>query len=173
MQPACPPRQTPAPRAAQLVQAGARMRYDAARAFLKCVAIPRKDFPMSDLNTKHNRAVWFDIPVADLERAAGFYRAVLGVGVTLDSFGGTAFGVIEHDDGNGGCLVLDPAAITAEGGFLVYLNVDGRIHAAAEQVVKHGGRVVQPVHAIGPHGCRAVIVDSEGNRLALHSTGAP
>ena len=29
---------------------------------------------MSDLNSLHNRAVWFDIPVADLDRAAAFYR---------------------------------------------------------------------------------------------------
>ena len=29
---------------------------------------------MSDYNSQHNRAVWFDIPVIDLERAASFYR---------------------------------------------------------------------------------------------------
>lgn len=128
---------------------------------------------MSDLNSKHNRAVWFDIPVADLERAAAFYRAVLGVGVSVDSFQGTAFGIIDHQEGNGGCLVVDPRAITADGGILVYLNADGRIHEAVAQAVRLGGSVMQPVHAIGPHGCRAIIVDSEGNRLALHSTGAP
>jgi uncharacterized protein len=33
-----------------------------------------------------------------------------------------------------------------------------------------GGKVVKPVHSIGPHGFRAVILDSEGNRIALHST---
>ena len=127
---------------------------------------------MSDLNTKHNRTVWIDIPVADLERAAGFYRAVLGVGVNIDTFQGSTFGVLEHHEGNGGCLIHDPAAITANGGILVYLNVDGRIHDAVEQAVKHGGRVLEAVHSLGPHGCRAVIIDSEGNRLALHSTGA-
>ena len=41
---------------------------------------------MSELNTLHNRAVWFDIPVADLERAASFYRAVLGVNVTREAY---------------------------------------------------------------------------------------
>jgi hypothetical protein len=36
--------------------------------------------------------------------------------------------------------------------------------------VNRGNRVsFEPVHAIGPHGFRAVILDSEGNRLALHS----
>lgn len=36
---------------------------------------------MSDLNSRHNRVVWCDIPVADLERASAFYRAVLATGV--------------------------------------------------------------------------------------------
>lgn len=127
---------------------------------------------MSDLNSRHNRAVWFDIPVADLERAAGFYRAVLGVGVTLDSVQGVAFGVIAHDQGNGGCLLVEPGSISDMAGIMVYLNADGRINDAVDQVIRHGGRVVQPVHSLGPHGCRAVIVDSEGNRLALHSNEA-
>ena len=128
---------------------------------------------MSEWNSERNRAVWFDIPVADLERAAAFYRAVLGVGVTVDSVQGMAFGVIDHADGNGGCLMVAPESITDSAGIMVYLNADGRIHEAVSQVLAHGGRVVQPVHSLGPHGCRAVIVDSEGNRLALHSTGAP
>jgi predicted enzyme related to lactoylglutathione lyase len=128
---------------------------------------------MSDLNTLHNRAVWFDIPVVDLDRAAAFYRAVLGVGVHLDEAQGTRFGVLEHDQGNGGCLFADPEAITDHAGIMVYLNVDGRINEAVAQAQAHGGRVVQPVHSLGPHGWRAVIVDSEGNRLALHSMRAP
>ena len=40
---------------------------------------------MSDYNSRHNRAVWFDIPVSDLDRAATFYAAVLGVGVTKEA----------------------------------------------------------------------------------------
>jgi uncharacterized protein len=34
---------------------------------------------MSDLNSVHNRAVWFDIPVAELERARKFYQAVRSI----------------------------------------------------------------------------------------------
>jgi len=30
---------------------------------------------MSDMNSLHNRAVWFDIPVANLDRASAFYAA--------------------------------------------------------------------------------------------------
>ena len=123
---------------------------------------------MGDFNSKYNRAVWFDIPVADLDRAARFYKAVLGVGVDKETFGEFTFCVIEHKDGNGGCLVQNEVEIAA-GGILLYLNVNGRISDAVSKVVPNGGSVIQPTHSIGPHGFRAVVLDSEGNRIALHS----
>jgi uncharacterized protein len=122
---------------------------------------------MSNFNSV-NRAVWFDIPVSNLDRAAAFYSAVLNVAVNLDSFNGIAFGVIEHHEGNGGCLVINESDISA-GGVLLYLNVNGRIRDAVLKVGQNGGSVLKPVHAIGPHGFRAVVLDSEGNRVALHS----
>ena len=123
---------------------------------------------MADYNSTHNRAVWFDIPTADLDRAARFYRAVLGVAVEKHALDDLSFCVIEHKDGNGGCLVLNEVEITG-GGILLYLNVDGRIRDAVEKVVPHGGTVIEPIHSIGPHGFRAIVLDSEGNRVALHS----
>ncbi len=123
---------------------------------------------MSDFNSQHNRAVWFDIPVADLERAASFYRAVLALQMHREQFQGTAFYVLDHAGGNGGCLVEKPAEVGAAG-VLVYLNVDGRIRDAVAQAQQGGGTIIEAIHAIGPHGFRAVIRDSEGNRVALHS----
>ena len=124
---------------------------------------------MSDLNTTHNRLVWFDIPVADVERAAAFYRAVLGVDVQVVPMGDGKLGVLEHRDGNGGCLVHDPESINRQGGILVYLNAAGRIRDAVRQAEGLGGRVLEPVTAIGEHGFRAIVADSEGNRIGLHS----
>ena len=125
---------------------------------------------MSDLNSKHNRLVWFDIPVADLDRSRAFYAAVLGVPVTREKFDAYEFCVIDHKDGNGGCLVLEPDHVTGKGGVLCYLNVDGRMRDAVQKVARNGGKVIEPAHPIGPHGFRAVVLDSEGNRIALHST---
>lgn len=125
---------------------------------------------MSDFNSTHNRVVWFDIPVADLARAQAFYSAVLGIDVQRTQFDGFDFCVLAHDTGNGGCLVPDKEAISATGGILVYLNVDGRIRDACAHVERSGGRIVEPVHAIGPHGFRSLVIDCEGNRVALHST---
>lgn len=127
---------------------------------------------MSDFNTLHNRAVWFDIPVSDLARATRFYTAVLGIAVHQEAFQGMAFAVLDHGDGNGGCLVVEPASV-GMAGILVYFNVDGRIAEAVREVERLGGRVVEGVQPIGPHGFRAIVVDSEGNRIALHSMRAP
>lgn len=124
---------------------------------------------MSDFNAQKNRAVWFDIPVADLDRAADFYAGVLAVEVFRDEHEGVAFGVLDHKDGNGGCLVPDAGAISDCCGVLIYLNAEGRIREAVSRVEALGGAVMEPVHAIGPHGYKAVVRDSEGNRIALHS----
>lgn len=124
---------------------------------------------MSDLNTKHNRFVWCDIPVDDLDRACRFYEGVMGISCTKDSFDGVEFAVLEHHEGNGGCLVPRSPG-QGRSGILVYLNVDGRIHDAVKKTTELGGKIGQDVHAIGPHGFRALIEDSEGNALALHST---
>jgi predicted enzyme related to lactoylglutathione lyase len=65
-------------------------------------------------------------------------------------------------------LITNEEEIAAVG-VMLYLNVDGRIRDAVSKVVPNGGRVLEDTHAIGPHGFRAVVLDSEGNRIALHS----
>ena len=125
---------------------------------------------MSDYNSEKNRFVWMDIPVDDLDRACSFYEAVLGCGVEKESFDGFEFAVIDHEDGNGGCLVPRGEGVKAvANGITVYLNVDGRIGEACKLVGELGGQVTMATHAIGPHGFRALIEDSEGNTFALHS----
>ena len=124
---------------------------------------------MTEFNATYNRIVWCDIPVADLPRACAFYRAVLGIAVDAMEFGGTRFALLEHDQGNGGCLVPQDGYAGCTSGPLVYLNVEGRLRAAVDAVSGAGGRVVEDAHPIGPHGFRAIVLDSEGNRVALHS----
>jgi predicted enzyme related to lactoylglutathione lyase len=125
---------------------------------------------MSDGNMI-NRAVWFDVPVADLDRAIRFYAAVLAINVHREKFEQFDFAVLEHEQGNGGCLIPDAGAVS-RGGILVYFNTDGRIRDAVAEVEKNGGQVLKDTHAIGPHGYRAIVLDSEGNRIALHSSTA-
>jgi predicted enzyme related to lactoylglutathione lyase len=125
---------------------------------------------MSEHNSANNRVVWCDIPVADLDRAIAFYRGALAIKVDRMDFDGMSFAILEHEKGNGGCLIPHEGYAGCTTGPLVYLNVDGRIRDAVAQVAIHGGKVIEEIHPIGPHGFRAIVLDSEGTRVALHST---
>ena len=124
---------------------------------------------MSNYNSDYNNVVWVDIPVSDLDRSIAFYSAVLGAPVSKEEMEGFTFGVFMHEQGNGGCLVLKEEEVSADRGILVYMNVNGRIRDAVNRVTSNGGSVIHEIHGIGPHGFRAIVKDSEGNRLALHS----
>ena len=81
-------------------------------------------------------------------------------------------GVFDHaEDGVSGCIFVDQDGEVkpSKNGPLVYLNADGRLTDAANLVEKNNGKVVKPKHAIGPYGFRVICIDSEGNRIALHS----
>lgn len=60
--------------------------------------------------------------------------------------------------------------IATNGGILVYMNCEGHVRDAVAQVERLGGRVLEALHPIGPHGFRAIVRDSEGNRITLHSS---
>jgi len=118
-----------------------------------------------------SQIVWFDIPCINLDRAIRFYSAVLACEIQKHEGPGFALGVLPHEgQAIGGCLVTGTGEKPSDHGLLVYLNCDGRLDEAITAVIPQGGRVINPAHAIAPHGRRAIILDSEGNRVALHST---
>ncbi|HEY2343789.1 MAG TPA: VOC family protein [Chthoniobacteraceae bacterium] len=117
-----------------------------------------------------NTICWTDIPVADLNRAVAFYTAVLGQTVQKQSHGNFEFGLFPHaEDNASGCLFVMEDTKPSLAGPLVYFSVEGRLDAAIEAARTGGGKLLQEKHPIGPYGFKAVIVDSEGNRVALHS----
>jgi predicted enzyme related to lactoylglutathione lyase len=121
-----------------------------------------------------NKIVWVDIPVSDLDRAIGFYSAVLDVKIAREKGPGFDLGVLPHEGDNvGGCLYKpDDGNKPTGGGPLIYLDASGRLKDAVRAVTASGGKVVHDIHGIGPHGFRAVVMDTEGNRIALHSMTA-
>jgi predicted enzyme related to lactoylglutathione lyase len=117
-----------------------------------------------------NQVVWVDIPVLNLDRAIRFYSAVLGAPVHKEEYPGVALGLLPGKDPDvTGCLYTKEGEQPSDRGLLIYLNADGRLDEAVAAVEANGGKVVHPKHQIGPHGYRAVVLDSEGNRVALHS----
>jgi uncharacterized protein len=122
------------------------------------------------MSTK-NTIVWVDLPVTNLKRAIKFYSAVIGEKVKLEKMPGFEFGLLPHSkDTVSGCLTVCKDNKPSRQGPLVYINVDGRHDKAEKTVAKNGGKVLEEKHQIGPYGFRTVVLDSEGNRVALHSS---
>jgi predicted enzyme related to lactoylglutathione lyase len=121
---------------------------------------------------------WTDIPVTNLDRAIKFYSAVLGQEVTKMSEGGFEYGLLPHKEQNAsGCLCVSSDSVgnknqPSQTGPLIYLSVEGRLDDAVKAARANGGKVLEEKQQIGPHGVRAMIIDSEGNRIALHSSAA-
>ncbi len=117
-----------------------------------------------------NQFVWVDIPVSDLDRAINFYSNVLGSAVTKTGGAGFVFGLLpQADRAVSGCLYSSDDNVPSRTGPLVYLNANGRLKQAVQAATESGGQLVQEIHPIGPHGFRAILIDSEGNRIALHA----
>lgn len=123
--------------------------------------------------TQTNTFCWIDIPVTNIDRAIQFYSEVLDAPVEKLSEHGFVFGLLPHSENNvSGCLTIMEDRKPSQNGPLVYLNVEGRLAHATEAAKKNGGEILKPAEAIGPYGHRAVIMDTEGNAVALYSKEA-
>jgi predicted enzyme related to lactoylglutathione lyase len=121
-----------------------------------------------------NAINWFEIPVRDFARAQSFYEQLFNASLTpqeTDETGSVmAFLPADLEDGGiGGCIISGPGYEPSETGALVYLNGGDDLSAPLERVKKAGGKVIMPKTSIGEHGYMAQFIDSEGNKLALHS----
>ncbi len=120
---------------------------------------------------KNNPVCWFEIYVQDIERARHFYESVFDV--KLEKLPGPAmemwaFPMDMERWGAGGTLVKMDGVPSGGSGTLVYFSCED---CAIEEsrVEKSGGRVERPKMAIGEYGFISLLIDSEGNRIGLHS----
>jgi len=114
---------------------------------------------------------WFEIFVTDFERAVRFYQTVLNVDLRRENEDGRPMALFASavEQGIGGALVRQPGREPTAGGALVYLDADGKLDASLERVERAGGQIVMPKTDIGPPGFIALVQDTEGNIVGLHS----
>lgn len=123
---------------------------------------------------RSNPVGYFEIPVADVDRAIGFYTAVFGFEFerqTIDGYDMALFPRNDDAPGASGALAKGDVYVPSKTGAIVYFTVDD-IDDALERAEAEGGSVLYPKTAIGQAGFVAEIEDSEGNRIALHSDPA-
>ncbi|HEY0606164.1 MAG TPA: VOC family protein [Herpetosiphonaceae bacterium] len=112
---------------------------------------------------------WFEIPASDFDRAVGFYSTILGKELPLGDFMGTPHGFFCNSDGSQfGAVIKHETAVPGNTGTLLYLYTKN-LDQVLERVEGAGGSIEQPKTSIGEMGWIAVVVDTEGNRIGLHT----
>ena len=129
--------------------------------------------PDQEKYMSNNAVVWFEIYVNDLQRAKAFYEAVFTVSLEKlgdDDVDGWMFPCKEENAGAGGALFKfkKQDMPVGPGGTTVYFGCED---CAVEQAraVANGGAVILSKMSIGEHGFCAVVRDTEGNHIGLHS----
>lgn len=124
-----------------------------------------------DSNT--NSINWFEIPVKDMERAKHFYQVIFGIHMEEMEMGGMVMAMFPYDGGNGkvsGALVKSDYQHPSLDGTLVYFNANPAMDDVIERIKNEHGEIIMDKTLITPEiGYMAYFVDTEGNRVALHS----
>jgi uncharacterized protein len=118
-----------------------------------------------------NVAVWFEIPAANFDRAVGFYEKIFDTRLLREKFGPSDMAVFPHDDqAVSGCIMSGDGYKPGVEGSLVYLHSKSDLDGPLSRVKAAGGKVATPKTALPPGmGFFAHFLDSEGNRVGLHS----
>lgn len=122
-----------------------------------------------------NALNWFELPAEDITRAKSFYETVFGINMQQMDMMGMQMLMFPWKGGNGkvgGALVKSDMHQPSLTGAIIYLNADPDLETALNKVEGAGGRVIMPKTLIDEQtGYMAFFVDTEGNRVGLHSNG--
>lgn len=126
------------------------------------------------MDPKANSLNWFEIPVADLARAKHFYQVIFSHHMEEMNMGGMQMAMFPGEDGDGkahGALVQGEFHKPSMEGAVVYLNGNPDLNTVLEKIEPMGGKILMPKTEISPEiGYMAFFIDTEGNRIALHSS---
>jgi predicted enzyme related to lactoylglutathione lyase len=122
---------------------------------------------------EHNMVGWVEIPVTDMDRAREFYEQVFNIAISIHDLGGLVMGWFPYADGvkgiSGSLVKHEMYQPSEHAGVLIYFTCKDVAEEVA-RVAAAGGEVLRKKTAIGDgHGYMALIKDTEGNRIGLHS----
>jgi predicted enzyme related to lactoylglutathione lyase len=118
-----------------------------------------------------NAINWFEIPVSDFARAKKFYEALFGAEIQEMPHPTMKYGMLPADmqNGVGGAIVQSEGYEPSTKGTIVYLNGGEDLSTPLSKAEKAGGKILMPKTSIGENGFMAQFLDTEGNKVALHS----
>lgn len=127
------------------------------------------------MEIKSNVIGWFEIPVYDMERAVKFYETVFDVHLSRNQMGVLDMAWFPYTDngfGAGGSLVynLEFYKPSPDGVLIYFIAQSGDLINELSRVENAGGKILIGKKLIAEgYGFMAVFIDTEGNRIALHS----
>ncbi len=118
-----------------------------------------------------NSLNWFEIPVTDFERAKKFYETLFDAEIIEMPFPDGRYGMFPCDmeNGVGGAIAQGEGFTPSGNGTVVYLNGGEDLSIPLSRIEKAGASILLPKTSIGGNGFMAHFIDTEGNRVALHS----
>ena len=118
-------------------------------------------------------ATWFEIPSTDFNRAREFYGAIFGYELPTYPMGDHEMAFFLCDrDAVGGAVIHGPGRIPSADGTTVYLYAGDDLSTVLDKIEGAGGTVILPkIKVTDEIGHIAMFIDSEGNKVALHSRG--
>ncbi|WP_103072654.1 VOC family protein [Aquimarina sediminis] len=116
---------------------------------------------------------WFEIPVIDISRAKVFYEKVFEIKISLQNLEGVQMGWFPNQKqvgvATGTLIYAGEHYKPSTDGILVYFSCND-VANEISRVEAAGGKILSDKKQISKdHGYMAYFIDSEGNRIALHS----
>lgn len=126
------------------------------------------------MDNNANALNWFEIPVADMARAKTFYENIFSIsmGEVNDMMNMQMAMFPAGETKVSGALVKSDMHKPSLDGAVIYLNANSAgMDNVIEKIPTAGGSIIMPKTLISPEiGHMAFFTDSEGNRVALHSS---
>jgi predicted enzyme related to lactoylglutathione lyase len=117
-----------------------------------------------------NYVSWFEIPAIDFKEAVEFYQYIFGITMEQNITTANAMAFFPTITGIGGAVVTGSGYKPSDSGSLIYLNAGNDLSLVLDKVEPAGGRIIMTKTLISEEsGYFAIFIDSQGNKLALHS----